>query len=90
MIGNLSKAYRVKYNMYQKDAAKLYGCTVSTLSKIESGEQQPKAQLVIAILSAVLPEFRQTILLADLEADYTIQQQNKKENYHKRVKVRRG
>lgn len=88
MIGNLSKAFRVKHNIYQAVAAKMYGCTVATLSRIEAGTQQPKAPLVISILNVVLPEFKQQILLADLDADYIIQSHNRTENYHKSVKVR--
>lgn len=94
MIGNLSKAYRVKHKIYQGRMAELVGCSLATLSKVENGVQQPKADLVLRILAVVLPGFQQQILLADLDADYIIQShnrtnvlQNRTENYHKMVKV---
>jgi len=89
IVGNLSKAYRVKHKIYQGHMAELVGCSLATLSKVECGAQQPKAELVIRILNVVLPGFQQQLLLADLDADYIIQSHNRTENYHKNIKVSR-
>jgi transcriptional regulator with XRE-family HTH domain len=88
MLANVIKAYRIKHNLFQKDFAFLVGCSLATLSKIESGKQQAKADLVLNILNAVLPEFGEKLMLLDIEADKTIKDYKPVHNYHNAVKAR--
>ncbi len=87
LLANIIKSYRVQKNVYQKEMAKLIGCSHANLCKIEAGQIEPKSEVVLNILKLCLPNFENMLYLADIEADEVIKSQDKTKNYHKRVKV---
>lgn len=68
-LGSIIKYYRYKKQLSQREFSKIIGCSFSTMSKIESGKQAAKSELVLSILSRVLPNFKSDLLLVEAEAE---------------------
>lgn len=68
-LGIAIKYYRSVNSLDQNALAKIVGCSPSTLSKIEYGDVQAKAGLVLRILQTLSPNIKKELALLNVNAE---------------------
>ena len=68
-LGLIVQNYRKVKGIKQKDLARIVGCSLATMSKLEHGVHKSKAPLVLAVLGIVMPSFKDSFLLLETESE---------------------